>query len=160
MNFLRNNLKVIIGFLIGVILASGITVYATSYLAKDISYTKEGTNIKSVEDALNDLYKKNQITPINMNLNGIVMGTQVSRASYDALDIDNLNKYKKLTIQCDESVGTWIDANVYIDNQLVLTISDKVEHELTLNNNNKLKITCVSKNNLGLGGISFYLRAE
>ena len=54
MKFLRNNLKVIIAFIIGVLIASGITVYATSYFASNVTY-KEG---KSVEFALNDLYEK------------------------------------------------------------------------------------------------------
>lgn len=57
MKFLKNNLKVIIGFIVGVVLASSITVYAYGYFAKDISYTKPGTNTPiSVETALNDLY--------------------------------------------------------------------------------------------------------
>ena len=67
MKFLKNNLKVIIGFIVGMILASGITVYAYSYFAKDIEYTKienETETIISVEDALNDLYNS-----INEELN-------------------------------------------------------------------------------------------
>ena len=62
MKFIKNNLKVIIGFIIGVILASSITVYAYSYLASDISYTRDGTNIKSVEEALNELYRNKKET--------------------------------------------------------------------------------------------------
>ena len=59
MRFLKNNFKLIIGFIIGVILTSGITVYAYSYFAKDISYTKPGEAIPiSVETALNDLYNR------------------------------------------------------------------------------------------------------
>lgn len=59
MKFIKGNLKLIIGFLIGVILASGVTVYAYGFLASDVKYTKEnGTDI-SVEDALNELYNKN-----------------------------------------------------------------------------------------------------
>lgn len=60
MKFINKNLKVIIGFIVGVILASGITVYAYSYASKDISYTKkleDGTETEiSVEEALNELY--------------------------------------------------------------------------------------------------------
>ena len=55
MEFLKKNIRTIIGFVTGVILASSITVYAYSYLASDISYTKDGTKV-SVEEALNDLY--------------------------------------------------------------------------------------------------------
>lgn len=59
MKFLRNNLKVIIGFIVGVILASGITVYAYSYYARDIGYIKPGIGKEiSVEKALNELYSK------------------------------------------------------------------------------------------------------
>lgn len=54
MKFLKNNVKLIIGFIVGVILASSISVYAYSYLASDVQYTNE----KSVENALNDLYEK------------------------------------------------------------------------------------------------------
>jgi len=64
MNFFNKNIKGIIGFIVGVILASGITVYAYSYYAKDISYTKPGTNAPiSVEVALNELYSKTNKTP-------------------------------------------------------------------------------------------------
>ena len=49
--------EVIIAFIIGIILASSIAVYAYSYAAKDISYTKPGENtLISVETALNELY--------------------------------------------------------------------------------------------------------
>ena len=51
--------EVIIAFIIGIILASSIAVYAYSYAAKDIGYTKPGENTPiSVETALNDLYEK------------------------------------------------------------------------------------------------------
>ena len=56
MNFLRKNLKLIVGFIVGVILASSITVYAYNYLASDIGYTDD----KSVADALNELYSLKQ----------------------------------------------------------------------------------------------------
>lgn len=56
MKFLKEKKCIIISFIIGVIIASSITVYATSYFAKDVTY-KDG---KSVEYALNDLYLKFQ----------------------------------------------------------------------------------------------------
>lgn len=59
MNFLKKNVKLFLGFIIGLILASGVAVYAYSYYAKDIGYTKPGTNTEiSVETALNELYNK------------------------------------------------------------------------------------------------------
>ena len=50
------NIKIIIAFMIGVILASSIAVYAATYYAKDISYTRQGTEVSNVQEALNDLY--------------------------------------------------------------------------------------------------------
>ena len=52
--------EVLIGlicFVIGTLLASGIAVYAT-ISASGINYTKQGTNIQNVSQALNDLYTK------------------------------------------------------------------------------------------------------
>ena len=50
--------EVIIAFIIGIILASSIAVYAYSYMASDIDYTKPGTETAiSVETALNELYE-------------------------------------------------------------------------------------------------------
>ena len=53
--------EVIIAFIIGLLIASGITVYAYSYAAKDVSYTKPGENAPiSVESALNELYSNSK----------------------------------------------------------------------------------------------------
>ena len=55
MNFLKKNYKLIIGIIIGAILISGISVYATGqYLASQVDYNKNGQ--AKVSDALNDLY--------------------------------------------------------------------------------------------------------
>ena len=57
MKFLKNNLKVIIAFIIGIILAGGIVYAAT--VASGVTYTTaKNSNVKNVEDALNDLYAK------------------------------------------------------------------------------------------------------
>ena len=56
MKLLKDNLKVIIAFVIGLILAGGIVYAATS--AREVNYTtSKNTDIKNVEEALNDLYK-------------------------------------------------------------------------------------------------------
>ena len=57
--------EVIIAFIIGIILASSIAVYATyTYSSKDVGYTKPGTTQEiSVEAALNYLYSKSNKTP-------------------------------------------------------------------------------------------------
>ena len=56
MKFLKEKKGIIISFIIGVILASSIAVYATGYLASQVTY-KDG---KTVEYALNDLYANMQ----------------------------------------------------------------------------------------------------
>lgn len=59
MNFFKKNIRTIIGCIVGVILASSITVYAYSYIASDVKYTKKDGTEVSVESALNELYEKN-----------------------------------------------------------------------------------------------------
>lgn len=56
MKFFKNNFKLIIGIIIGMLFAGGVAYAVTS--ASDISYTRQGTNINNVADALNDLYNK------------------------------------------------------------------------------------------------------
>lgn len=57
MKFIKNNLKFIIGFVLGAILTGGIVYAAVS--ASEVSYTTDiNANIKNVGDALNDLYSK------------------------------------------------------------------------------------------------------
>ena len=68
MKIFRNNFKFIIGFLIGVILASSIAVYA-SINASEIEYK----NGKKVSEALDELYGKKQLSsyeawPVWMNV--------------------------------------------------------------------------------------------
>lgn len=54
--------ETILGFIIGILIASGITVYAASYLAQDINYTDE----KSVANALDELYNLKTSTVQNL----------------------------------------------------------------------------------------------
>ena len=57
MKILKENIKLIIAFLIGVIISG--TVFAYSYYSDDIGYIKQGTtNEITVSDALDDLYSK------------------------------------------------------------------------------------------------------
>ena len=99
MEFLKKNIRTIIGFITGVILASSITVYAYSYFASDIKYTKkDGTEI-SVENALNELYSKNNITFTgDFYLSATADENTYSNTSY--FDI-NVNNYSKITFNID-----------------------------------------------------------
>ena len=56
MKILKNNIKLIIGFFIGLILAGGVVYAAVS--ASEIGYTRTGSNVKNVSEALNELYTK------------------------------------------------------------------------------------------------------
>ena len=57
MKIIKSNLKLIVGFIVGVILTGGLVYAATS--AKDVDYTTEkNSEISTVEEALNDLYSK------------------------------------------------------------------------------------------------------
>ena len=57
MNFIRKNIKLLIGIIIGLVIASTIAVYATIN-ASQIEYIKQGTDIDDVKDAIDDLYNK------------------------------------------------------------------------------------------------------
>jgi len=87
MKVLKEKKGIIISFIIGVIIASSITVYATSYFAKDITY-KEG---KSVEDALNDLYKG--LNDYEILETGNFTIPSKTKGSYDYYKIDFSNSY-------------------------------------------------------------------
>lgn len=56
MKILKNNIKLIIGFFIGLILAGGVVYAAVS--ASEIGYTRTGSSVKNVSEALNELYTK------------------------------------------------------------------------------------------------------
>lgn len=57
MKILRNKFKTIALIILGIVIGSSITVYATGYFSKDIMY-KKGEQEITVEDALNELFNK------------------------------------------------------------------------------------------------------
>ena len=56
MKILKSNIKLIAGFLAGIIVASGMVVYAYSYVATDVQYTRTGTSLANTKQALDALY--------------------------------------------------------------------------------------------------------
>ena len=69
MNYEKKNFRLIIGIIIGAVLISGISVYATnSYLASQVDYNKNGQ--AKVSDALDDLYSKVPSGTENITANG------------------------------------------------------------------------------------------
>ena len=63
----------IFAFILGAIIFGSVGVYASSYIAKDISFTpkntnwkkEDGTDITNVKDAIDDLYIKNQLSSVS-----------------------------------------------------------------------------------------------
>jgi len=80
--------KLLLGFILGILLCSGI-VYAASYVASDISYTKEGTQT-TVNDALNDLYKNATSSKIHYLGEGTIFDIKsLFPDKYNSLTEDN-----------------------------------------------------------------------
>lgn len=87
MSFIKTNIKLIIGIIIGILLATG-SVFAYSYFASDISYNKKtGTDTTiSVETALNDLYSKLPTGTIPIT----TKGSQIDVSNYKYADTTGL----------------------------------------------------------------------
>ena len=89
--------EVIIAFIIGIILASSIAVYAYSYFASDISYTRPGTETAiNVEQALNDLYSKSKkLTLIgNVSLDSVHFS---ENDYFKTFDLTSFSNYRDIT---------------------------------------------------------------
>ena len=58
MKFIKNNIKFILGLLVGILISGGTVFAAILFDAKDVDYTPSNgkENIENVESALNDLY--------------------------------------------------------------------------------------------------------
>ena len=64
---MKNIKGYIIGFILGAIIFSGVTVFASTLLSKDITFTptKEDWQVTTVEEAINDLYDYSREDTIN-----------------------------------------------------------------------------------------------
>lgn len=82
---MKKNLKILLAFILGMVLASGVTVYAYSLLASDVKYVKEGeTEEITIDQALNELYSK---TSSNAQ---ILSKGQVSSGASITVEVDSL----------------------------------------------------------------------
>lgn len=89
MKFLKEKKGIIISFIIGVIVASSITVYAYSYRASDISYTKPGAETAiNVSEALNELYTRNNYTIVDLGT-----GTTEETKTFDVKNIEGWENF-------------------------------------------------------------------
>lgn len=124
---MKNKVSIVIAFIIGVILSSCVTVYATSYFAKDISY-KDG---KSVADALNYLYSNEEFyLPTFVTSSGewdFAYGWIVlpDLTNYSTLKIDSVTKdagvFKYLRLE--DSNGTILASFLESDSEQTIDIS-------------------------------------
>ena len=96
MKFLKDNVKVIIGFIVGVILAGGIVYAATS--ASQVTYTtNKNAQISTVAEALNDLYNRaSKSTPTEIT---VVYGSYENTGSGIEGELVGSNNIKKITIK-------------------------------------------------------------
>ena len=93
MKFLKNNLKVIIAFLLGTILTGGIVYAAVS--ASEISYTtNKNANIKYVSEALNDLYTR---TNTSAGKTKVLLESNLNTSTSHSISASNIANYKNLT---------------------------------------------------------------
>lgn len=143
--------EVIIAFIIGILLASSIAVYAYSYAAKDVSYTKpETTTATSVEAALNELYSKYGNYK-NMEIRKIDNIISNSRDYTAQLDFSDVSNYQELTID-DFYVMPSTYTEIHINNSgshggLSTTKSYN-------NSTGKLTVTLHNEDNASYNGVS------
>ena len=154
--------EVIVAFIIGIIIASSIAVYAYSYFARDISYTKPGTDTAiSVETAINELYANHkEIKPLEIEIGPFEMGSRSGYENYNPVKLNELENFSSLTVQCGGNMGTYISAKIYIDDVLITTISDTLEHTLELNNNDELQVNFYTYNGLNNGFATIKVKAQ
>lgn len=116
--------KIILIIILSIIIASGVSVYATyNYLAKDIKYIKtDGTQI-SVEDALNELYNSNN----KLSNFKYEIGTNNSSSGTETIIIEHDN-----------------------DNAILTTGQEDLEYSIN-STSNFTSVTASGANNNGMG---------
>ena len=150
MNFIKKNYKLIIGIIIGAILISGISVYATGqYLASQVTY-----NNTNVANALNDLYNKikdiNETDSISTDIlsgkkaytkNGLITGTKsidcisgtYSKPANTYISIDIGFTPTKYILQWELADGTIITTfyDSSISNSIYKTDTNNINEDFT-----------------------------
>ena len=160
MKFIKNNFKVIISFVVSVILASGITVYATSYLAKDITYKDN----KTVADALNELYtiKNNYVLP-NGTIKISTKSNQIDVSNYQYADTselftsEDIESNKRLTILDSNRTGFNIPENITTAYVIITKGTTNVPYTVTISGNIITTQELISNTNKTDVGMACYL---
>ena len=124
MKFLKKNLKVIIAFILGFILAGGIAYAAVSISAGDIDYTtSKNANIKNVGQALNDLYNKSASSDLEIDNNYFESSYGTEAAVKSISKVLPIGKY---IISTADSTGTsWSSTNYSEESDVINLTGDK-----------------------------------
>ena len=105
-------------FILGGIIFGGIGIYATSlYNAKDVTYQNESSEIKNVNDALNDLYKK-------MNKDNVIIMTGNSVLT-NSKTIETSGKHNAILYYTSSNNGEDSPRYIYVkkNNEIIFTKS-------------------------------------
>lgn len=127
----KKNVNLIIGIVLGILLTSGISVFATSatnhYLATEVIYSKNGNNI-TVNQALNELYQNKRETS-DTTKEITTRGTQTLDKYYKNI---NVNTQSNLVLaghgESSFQTTTTTETNVTstLDNSNILTLSNNI----------------------------------
>lgn len=91
-----NSIKIIVAFVLGLVVAGSIGVYAITILSSDVSYdnTTSGSSATTVQDAIDDLYTK---ANNNLTIVEIYSGNSMTDHNVDVKSILP-DKYSELTV--------------------------------------------------------------
>lgn len=97
--------------------------------------------------------------PLKIAVGSIMLGSSedVDKTNIKPIEVSNINKYTTCTIKCGNNMGTYISARIYVDNELIQTISDNLSHTIELNNNSNLVVNFYCYNGLQNGATSAVL---
>lgn len=131
MNVLKKNVRLIVGIIIGVILVSGISVYATAtylYNASEVKYNDQ----KSVADALNDLYgnlkRSYTISEGSQNL-----GIDWNITEKNIVEFNSFEGKKSVDFSCNSrSLGKYIKIDVIINGTTIQSITESGTYQFDL----------------------------
>ena len=156
-------------FILGVVVSIDITsVFAYDLLANSVGYNPtdttwkktDGSNIENVSEALDDLRDTCALEALDLSYGPFEMGSRSGYYNFTPVTINGLDKYKKLILQGTGNMGTYISIRIYLDDELIYTISDLNEHEFQLDHNHKLDANFYCYNGLNNGGAGIKIKAE
>lgn len=158
---MKNINKVLFVILIILILGIGST-FAYSIYANEIGYhpTDEEFEVENVQQGLDELRDTCKPDRLYMEYGYFEMGSRSGYRDFTPVHLEDISKYKKLTLKAKGNIGTYISVRVYIDGTLVETISNLVEHEYILDHNEILELNFYCYNGLSNGAAGIDVTLE